>query len=453
MYDESKALAIGASIPPTSAWLDTYKAAGLKTYTLVLFENSDGSFTYNETSLANTLRLCEQKGLKAEIRLHGALTRTAGYNVFTDKFPSLQGKLDEYPALTGFFIADEPSWSQLNNIEATYLPWFNQNYGGGRLEFFVNLLSGYSTGIGALRDINGNLVAGNLYDGVNATLTAQQKADFVKAYHNKWLGIFAKVNSANKCFSHDCYPFFDNQTGWLQGANDPLPEGYEYYMLEEWFARSLNMANQARDNGYSFGVHIQTFDQTSGNYRLPTVLAEVTWQVYMSLAMGAKRIDYFGYDQNLGGSYLTLNGQPLPLYYLVQAANAELDKVDHVFASFKTWVGVKTFAALGAAKSAALTRAAALELETLTGVSSVTASKELVVGEMLDENGNRGYMLVGFDDPLKGNSTAVEMIFDGADGFIVYRGGERALVEAKNGVFSTTLSAGEGVFIIPIYVD
>ena len=476
-------MTVGASIPPTANWLDTYKAAGLKTYTIVLFENSDGSFTYNEQSLINVLDLCYAKGLKAEIRLHSALTRTAGYNVFTDIFPNIHGELDEYPALTGFFIVDEPSWSQMENVENTYVPWFNEHYGGGRLEFFVNLLSSYSTAMGGLRDVNGNLVENNgtyktgwginaLYEGSEAWLvgklfqkgtvvfTEQEKSDFVKAYHNKWLAIFAKVNSANKCFSHDCYPFFDNQAGWLQdGRETALPEDYQTELLDGWFARSLNVANIARDNGYAFGAHIQVFDQggesyPTANYRKPTVLAEIRWQVYMNLAMGAKRIDYFGYDQNGGGSYMTLAGQPLPIYYLVQQTNAELAKVEHVFASFETWLGVKTFAATGKTKSAGLQKAAELELDRLTGVSSVSSSGELVVGEMVDREGNHGYMLVGYSDPIDGVSTQVEMTFDGAVGFIVYRGGERNLVEAgAGGVFFTVLAAGDGVFVIPVYMD
>ena len=92
-------------------------------------------------------------------------------------------------------------------------------------------------------------------------------------------------------------------------------------------------------------------------------------------------------------------------------------------------------------------------LASLTNVTSVSSSRELVVGEMIDGDGNHGYMLVGYGDPLDGESTEVTMNFDGADGFIVYRGGERTLVEAVDGAYSATLAAGEGVFVIPVYVD
>lgn len=434
---------------------------------------------YTEESLIYALNACEEEGLSARIRLHSSLTKTAGYNVFTDKFPNIHGNLDEYPALVGFHIVDEPSWSQLDVVETVYVPWFNDNYTDSGLEFFVNMLSGYSTAMGSLRDANGEVVTNNgtyynkygLYEGNDAyniktfqtekvVLTAEEKATFLTVYHNKWLGILATVNSANKCFSHDCYPFFDNQAGYLQSAEDDtsLLEGYETYVLDDWFARSLNMAIKAAENGYKFGAHIQAFDQggetyPDAPYRLPTTAAEIKWQVYLNIAMGAKLIDYFGYDNNSGGSYMTLAGQPLPMYYLVQETNAELDAVDHVFASFHTWVGVKTFTPAGSAVSNAFQKVADMELASLTGVSNLTTDRELVVGEMIDGNGNHGYMLVGYDDPLNGNSTQVEMNFDGADGFIVYRGGERTLVEATEGALALTLSAGEGVFVIPVYME
>ena len=440
------------------------------------------------------------------IRLHTALVSwrledtdssdySQYYNVFTDHQAFANFDFTAYSCLKGFFIMDEPSWSQLEVIAAEYVPWFNNLVAttGREFEFFVNLFSGYSTALGALRDINGVELPGNLYDGVNATLTAQQKADFVTAYHNFYLTeILDKVNSVNKIFSHDAYPFFDNQAGKVNlvnsnataeeiataqqiaanyaaatnmgfTANDfltEIPEGYEYYVLDEWLSRSLNIAIQARDNGYGYGAHIQVFDEGGANrptmtWRLPTTLAEVRWQVYMNLAMGAKRIDYFGFGQSKSGSYMTLGTNALPIYSLVQQTNAELKSVDHVFASFETWVGIKTFTPAGAQMSDGFQMVAekGQNLESLTNVLSVTTSRELVIGEMIDGNGNHGYMLVGYDDPLNGNSTSVEMTFDGAEGFIVYRGGERTLVEAMNGVFSATLEAGDGVFVIPVYAE
>lgn len=519
---------IGTSTSPTSALFidgqgnpkenNLYTNVGFDNYFIIIpakEENGVIVADFTKESLELALQRCEAIGLAVRIRLHSKLVRP-GYNVFTEVFAGVN--FAEYDCLKGFFIVDEPSWAQLDVVEEVYVPWFNTlvQETGRDFEFVVNLLSGYSTSMGGLRDLEGNLVTNNgkyycengLWDGqegypvtsygvnyfqkVTMILTEEEKNNFVTAYHNKWLGIFAKVNSVNKCFSHDAYPFFDNQEGKINLVNSnataeeiaaaqeivtkyvesaefglttndfltEIPEGYEYSLKDEWLSRSLNIAILAKNNGYQYGAHIQVFDEggltrSTMTWRLPTTLAEVRWQVYMNLAMGAKRIDYFSFSATKGGAYMTLGAAPLPIYYLVQQTNAELDSVGHVFASFDTWVGVKTFAADGKSLSAGLQMVSDNEqnLDTLTNVKSVSTSAELVVGEMIDGEGNHGYMLVGYDDPLNGNSTEVTISFDGAAGFIVYRGGERTLVEAVNGSYSTTILAGEGVFVIPVYMD
>lgn len=517
----------GTSIPPTSAFFidwkgnpkeeNLYTNAGFDNYFIVISPKEENGVTvadFSKEDFELVLNRCDAIGLEVRIRLHSRLIRP-GYNVFTEAFANVD--FTEYSCFKGFFLVDEPSWTQLDVLEDVYVPWFNNlvQTTGQDYEFFVNLLSGYSTAIGGLRDINGNLVTNNgkyycsngLWDGIEGyavkdgrvtnekvamVLTEQEKRDFVTAYHNKWLGIFAKVNSVNKYFSHDAYPFFDNQKGKINlvnpnstadelaaaqenavkyeantqlglMANDFLtetPADYEYWVKDEWLSRSLNIAILAKNNGYKYGAHIQVFDEggvnrSDLNWRLPTTLAEVRWQVYMNLAMGAKRMDYFAFSQTKGGSYMIVGVDPLPNYYFVQQTNAELSRVEHVFAAFETWVGVKTFAASGKSLSAGLQMVVdkGQNLDSLTNVKSVSTSGELVVGEMVDGEGNHGYMLVGYDDPLNGNSTEVQMTFDGALGFIVYRGGERTLVEAVDGAYSATLAAGEGVFVIPVYMD
>ena len=497
-----------------------YNPVGFNTYTIVITATTDDKGNVNglkctEDDLIEEIdAVAERMGedMQIEIRLHGGCMAYNG-NVFEAFFPTLHDQFLNYPTVKTFFIVDEPSWGELDRVDQYYVPWFNQYYGNTDKQFLVNMLSAYSTAMGGLRDINGNLVTNNgtyktggsitaLYEGspaysvstgrqVTVKLTDKEKADMTVAYHTKWLGILSKVKSEHNVFSHDAYPFFDNQSGkiiltdvvdengnvvytaaqlkayyltcgfteehFLMGIPE---EGYEPILLQSWLSRSLNMAILARDNGYAFGACIQTFDQGGTGYethtwRLPTTVGEVTWQIYMNIAMGAKSLNYFGFGSTSNGQYMTAGTKPTPTYYPVKAANQELLKVEHVFAAFETWVGLKTFGATGKALSEGLqlVEDRGQNLATLTNVKSVVTSGELVVGEMIDGNDNHGYMLVGYDDPLNGKSTEVQMTFDGAAGFIVYRGGERTLVEAVNGVFSATLAAGEGVFVIPVYMD
>lgn len=456
VYDDTQAMELGAYIAPTSAiltnWNGTaynanniYQAAGLNSFNIVVTTDS----VFEDIDLA--LTRCGWAQIDTYLQLHNGMT--ADVNGWT-KFQALFSGVDltEYPYLKGFFIADEPSWTQMEVIETYYVPWFNENYAKSGLEFCVNLLGGYSTAIGALRDENGNSLG--TYEG-----TEEDYRVCHTAYVNKWLGIFATVKSSNKSLTLDSYPLMDNQEDLLtelDGSN--LPEGYERVLYDDWLRRSMNMANFARDNGHAFGAFIQAFDEgwtdSARTYRLPTKVEEIKWQAYMNIALGAKRLMYYGFDARSGGHYMTASGaQPTAIYNFVQATNAELATLDHVFMAFDTWVGAKTFIPSGATASTAIAGVADIELGALTNVSGVTTDGELVVGEMVDNHGNHGYMLVGYNDPFDGVSTEVSMTFDGADGFIVYRAGDnvRTFVKDTNGLLSLTLGAGEGVFVIPVY--
>jgi len=453
---------LGAFIAPSTGFIDTYKAANFNKYSLVIGSTKDGNNEYvpsiSESSLINALEYLERKNqtnpIDVQIQLHHNLVR-ANYNVFTEAFPNIDFK--DYPSVKGFYLLDEPNWSQIDYLDQNYVQWFNDNYASHGYEFYVNMLGGYSSYIGPVRDADGNVIYENgnkLYD--NAT--EEQKKVCYEVYLNKFLAMFAKVNSSNKYFTIDAYPLLDNQVGLLTMPGDELPADYERILSESWLHTTLKAAKTADANSYTFGAFIQACDEggedSTRRFRLPTKVEEIKWQAYMNMAFGAKKLTYYGYDNSGGGTYMTIVGEPLPLYYLVQETNAELDKIDHVIASFTDWVGVKTFLGTNSNSNTAFDKIADMELSALTGVSSVVSSRDLVVGEMVDGSGNHGYMLVGYDDPFNQNETEVNLTFDGADGLIIYRNGQRYLSEdLVDGNYSVTLSAGEGVFIIPVYAD
>lgn len=480
---------IGAYIAPSISFLDTYTGANFNKYTIVIPAKTDGGNgyipSYTQEQLISMLNKCQEKGIDVQIQLPESLL-SAGYNVFTQAYSGIDFK--DYSSVKGFFIADEPTWGQIEIIDETYASWYNQNYANSDIEFYVNLLGGYSSAIGPVRDANGNI----LYDENGYALyndaTEEQKEICYQAYVEKWLGVFNKINSKVKFFTIDAYPFGDNQPGKIVVADvvdstdenaltaeqlyeklakrlgedcvlNELPAEYERYVGTSWLYLNYKAANNAKKNSMIFGAYMQAFDE-GGNaevhntrtYRLPTTLAEMKWQAYMNIAFGAKKLVYYGYDYTDNGTYMTEEGKPTPLYTLVQQTNEELLKVDHVFAAFTNWVGVKTFLGENSAQNEAFDKIAEMELDQLTGVSGVTSSRDLLVGEMVDGEGRRGYMLVGYDDPFYGNKTEVSMTFEDAKGVIIYRNGQRSLSEdLVDGTFTVTLEAGEGVFVIPVY--
>lgn len=451
---------IGAFIAPSSGFIDTYSKANFNTYNIVLTTKNFES----ETAISNTkstinycMNKCYELGMDAQIQLHHDLLKTR-HNLFNEYLPDVDFK--KYPAFKGFYMCDEPTWGNIVVLNDYYVDWFNANYGNANYEFFVNMLGGYSSAIGAIKDANGDyvLVGGQkIYDG-----TEEQKRVCYDYYVEQFLEMFSKVKSNRKFFTIDSYPLLDNQVGLLTKPGDTLPEGYERLISENWLFSNYKAALNAKNNGYAYGAYIQSCDEgNEGDYfesnrrfRLPTKVEEIKWQAYINIAFGAKKLTYYGYDNSAAGTYMTLKGEPLPLYYLVQETNAELDKFDHVIAAFKNWVGVKTFLGTNSTQNTAFDKIANVELSSLTGISNVSTSRDLIVGEMIDGSGNHGYMMVGYDDPFNENKTEVNLTFDGAEGLIIYRNGIRSLSEdLVGGNYNITLNAGEGVFVIPVYAN
>ena len=445
---------LGAFIAPSSGFIDTYSEANFNSYNIVWMQSNfvdDAAVEATKNNLNYAMSECEKYGIGAQIQLHHDLL-SYKYNIFTTFLPDIDFK--DYPAFQGFYMCDEPTWGNIETLDKYYVDWFNENYGGehSQYEFYVNMLGGYSSAIGAIKDADGNYVLVNgqkIYDG-----TAEQKRICYDYYVEQFLNMFARVKSSKKFFTIDAYPLMDNQVGLLT-----LPEdGYVRYIPDTWLATNYKAALNAKNNSYAFGAFVQTCDEggatSSRKFRLPTTVEEIKWQAYINIAFGAKKLAYYGYDNRAGGTYMTLNGNPLDLYYFVQETNAEIDKFDNVIMAFSEWVGVKTFLGSSSQSNTAFDNIASVELSSLTGVKNVSCSRDLIVGEMIDKNGNHGYMMVGYDDPYNKNTTEVSLNFEGAEGLIIYRNGERELSNTlTDGNFNITLNAGEGVFVIPVYAE
>lgn len=497
---------LGAFLSPSSSFIDTYKGASFNKYNFVIGADSTSGVAVpyvTEEDVDTVLRLCGEKGIAVQIQTHGSLIRS-GYNVFTESFPKINfSDKEAYPTFTGFFLIDEPSMGQLDVLEQIYVPWFNSKYADTDLEFYCNLFGSYSTAISHVLDENGNAIYDYVEDSVNGEFSyefsftqmkyvwknkgvgkgthvrvdcldpVKREATYQK-YLQKFNGILDSVNSSNKHFTIDTYPLIDNYKGYVIIPSEEyrsiyvdrykipedkiliatdLPEDYQAYVGESWLYMTNKAAINAKNNNVKFGAYILSCDEGGEkSFRYPTTSADLKWQAYINIACGAKRLMYYAYDHYIGGIYMTQNGSPLPLYYLVKETNEEIQRFDHVLSAFSTWNGIKTYLGTGVTENAAFSKLGDMELSSLAKISSLTTSNDLVVGEMVDGDGNYGYMFVGYDDPFYKHTTTISATFDYAEGFIVYRNGYRTLVDVSDGnKLELSLSAGEGVFVIPVY--
>ncbi len=459
-YEEGEELVLSAGTPPSSYFLspesgEPYKAAGFNEFVIGITESSTAE------GVALSLQRCKDAGMAATIQLHnGLIKRISEYDSVQDLgandpgnvFISILGNMDFTDTPVKTFMIDEPSYTQLLYIEKVYVPWFNQNYGGQDSEryFMINLFGGYSTGI-ALRITDPHTGQEVTYE------TEEGKARIYELYQEKYLSIIESQNTTLKIYSQDSYPFSLVETD--QGGN-VVENNADDYVKSDWLFRTYRGAKAAAENDLGYQTYIQVFSSEHFACRMPETLAEVKWQAYMYLAFGSKCLEYFSYETRVGGD-LDIYGMTnvvdgkvvyLPSYYFVKDTNAELKKFQNVLMAYDNWIGLKSFVGTGNAKCDAFKNIADMELDSLTGVSSVVTDQDLIIGEMVDGSGNHGYMMVGYEDPIFNNNTTVSMTFDDADGLIIYRNGERSLSDdLVNGQFSITLTPGEGVFVIPVY--
>lgn len=459
-YDEGATLLLTGETPPSAYFLtpasgEPYKAAGFNEFPIIVTEGSTAE------GVQLSLDRCAAVGMHAAIHFHGSLIKTIdqydsvqdlGANDPGNMFITLLDNLDFHgTALRTFFICDEPSYRQLLYIEKVYLPWFNENYGGGEYSFFVNLLASYSTAIAlGITDEHG----------VTHRYETQEGRDAIyEIYRAKYLDVMKAVDSKVKVYSQDSYLFLNVEK---DGSGNVISQNRDNYIRTDWLQRNYLFAQEAADNDFMLNLYVQAFSSEYYDLRMPTLLSEIKYQAYINLAFGAKSLGYFSYETRLSDSLdiygMTIieegNSLPtyLPVYYHVKDTNAELRKFENVLMAFDEWIGLKSFVGQGKQKPTAFENIADMELASLTGVSSVVTDRDLVIGEMVDGSGNHGYMMVGYEDPIFNNNTTVSMTFDDADGLIIYRNGERSLSDdLVNGQFSITLTPGEGVFVIPVY--
>ena len=91
-----------------------------------------------------------------------------------------------------------------------------------------------------------------------------------------------------------------------------------------------------------------------------------------------------------------------------------------------------------------------LDIDSLDGVKSFNSKYNAIVGQYEDADGNKGFMLVNYEEPSIKHTNKVTMKFENADGVLLYRNGDPTTIGLKDKTFTIDLEAGEGVFIVPL---
>ena len=90
-------------------------------------------------------------------------------------------------------------------------------------------------------------------------------------------------------------------------------------------------------------------------------------------------------------------------------------------------------------------------IEEHTRISDIYCQQDTVIGCFKDADGNDGFMVTNYADPVKNKSSRTSIAFNDAEAVAVYRLGEKRIIElGENKTLYITLLPGEGMFVIPL---
>ncbi|MBQ8685478.1 MAG: hypothetical protein IJ514_04865 [Clostridia bacterium] len=259
--------------------------------------------------------------------------------------------------------------------------------------------------------------------------------------------VLAKMDVEDRAIEFDKYPYCYDSRG---GA------GY----LDSFLWNFYECAKIAKE--YEVGKRVFYYQQWFP-FALRSQLSaqEITYQLYTAMCFGFngfvayKYASYWrDYDDFKNFTMNSAWGQT-ELNYYNQAAFEEVKKFDYIYLNFAdNWEGVMTVK--GTEYSSPLLTPA---LNRLTGehilashegIESVTATHDTLVGAYKDGEGRNGYMIANQSYSLDRMTDTVSVKFKNAAKALVVEKGEQKTVDLNDGVYTASIAAGSGVFVIPL---
>ena len=337
------------------------------------------------------LDLCSKYGLKAIIsdpRLGYRWDGTIDRRMMEQNIDSLVGEVGNHPALYGYFLTDEPT-----------------------PETYVREYENLAIVVKALRDRTPDKLAYvNLLPNFVFNLKTNEYEKYVREYVERLSARF---------LSYDDYSLFED--GSLR---------YSYF-------DNLEVMNRI-SHEYDIPFWHILLSVPHFNYREPSE-ADMRFQVYTSLAYGAKGISYFTYHTPNVGNYrnapIDWFGKRTPLWYVMQRLNSQIKTLAPILMKLRS-TGVYHWPDVPCGGKR-------LPGDTLVkGVRSRTGPCNFLIGEFAHEDGTRYVMLVNLS---LSNSTRFEIEVESK--YQLYRVSSYSGVAQPIGREDWWLAPGQGVLL------
>ncbi len=447
-YNDNAEMRLAAFVAPKiSEGLQKYADAGFTTIIgeqrAVTEATGDDTDATDADNFDAYMKAVESAGLDVLVQ-SGAITNmiTNGATYSGELIRSEFEKASAYKSFRGFFLADEPNYTQLD---------------------IINTISTELKNVAEEKDKKMELFMAGHPTYTEVEIWQDSTLSDNAQYYN----YADKLGKSLGEYTYDFYPFRNKQK-YILGF---IPNGRENYMEDGWLL-NLKLAARASKNSqgaFDTGFVVQSYSEPEDdNYIRYIGEEEISFQVYSALAYGMKSLNYFTYGKHWDTEKaptekcMTLDND---IYNAVKNVNTEIKEFDHVLLNYN-WIGTMGVTGLNSDKIMSQMDADGSETYTSNRISEwssknasdATENADAIIGCLKDLNGYDGFMLVNVTDPSDDISENISVTFKEtlADGSVlvsthatVYENGVMKTVPLNDGTFTATLTPGQGIFVIP----
>ena len=188
-------------------------------------------------------------------------------------------------------------------------------------------------------------------------------------------------------------------------------------------------------------------------------IGDLRLQIYSAMAFGSHEFIYYEYandhtygDENGGFALFNIETEEYNWTYdAAKIVNNEVRSFEDAYLSFN-WDGVMYKNADPMFDNPAFSYLDGDALTSHDRVKFVNVEQDTFMGTFKHkETGDDAFMVVNYTDPYFGLNDEVTLEFEGADALLMYRLGQKMIVELpSSGKYTMKLYPGEGRFIIPL---
>lgn len=261
-------------------------------------------------------------------------------------------------------------------------------------------------------------------------------AEFLTEYANV---ILKRLKGCGRSLCLDNYPFI---------GENYLEKDYLYdLMTAAKVTRAYNAQAKPEDQA-TFGICLQTFEAKSmfdARKRDITMPEEITLQMYVGMALGARLFEYFcyrSYEHEFFG-ILDPDGNDR-IYDIVKTANERAAYYEPILSGYESIGGYMVPGSVYSFNTAAMVMAKDLFCEPFE--IGVQGEYDTLVG-CLKKGNEKGYLLINYTDPIRSCSSTVTLHSGEIATTALYQDGKKTVLQAENGFFTVTLEPGGCAFI------